>query len=309
MRIDAHFHLDERRQPLPALLSAMDRADIRRTVLIARVTEEVEPDKSRAMLAIQRTLLSSAWGRPAARLAAATFYDRTGSVRSCWRPFTAGGRGYRKSMEPDNDSVARAVAAHPNRLWGWAFVNPRLGDPRVGDALAQAERWLSVPGMIGVKAHPYWHGFGVRELEPLLLHLEAKRIPLLIHLGFGAQGDFAWLAGRFPRLPVVFAHAAIPFFGAAWRTVRSREGLYVDLSSCHLSAGLVRRAVAALGPDRCLFGTDGPYGFTAPDGGYDDSVVRGWVERLALPDAEMEAVWGGNLLRILEPQGARLSLS
>jgi hypothetical protein len=37
--------------------------------------------------------------------------------------------------------------------------------------------------------------------------------------------------------------------------------LHVDLSSPYLDEPLARAAVAAMGPERCLYGTDSPYGF------------------------------------------------
>jgi predicted TIM-barrel fold metal-dependent hydrolase len=61
----------------------------------------------------------------------------------------------------------------------------------------------------------------------------------------------------------------------------------------------VRAAVKALGPERCLFGTDAPYGFHEPDGSYDYGEILGWVERLPISAAAREKVLFGNALELL----------
>ena len=59
------------------------------------------------------------------------------------------------------------MRAHPDRFWGWVFVNPRAADPQ-----AELERWAGEPGWIGVKAHPFWHRWPCFVLAVSLLTLE-----------------------------------------------------------------------------------------------------------------------------------------
>src|SRR5262245_33503180 len=101
MIIDCHAHLDVRSLPVAQLIAKMDAHGITRAVLIARITEAVEPEKSATLLAIQRRLMNSDALRPVAHAASHTFYDENGELRSLWRPFTQGGRGYVKTMHMD----------------------------------------------------------------------------------------------------------------------------------------------------------------------------------------------------------------
>ncbi|MFQ6053858.1 MAG: amidohydrolase family protein [Candidatus Bathyarchaeia archaeon] len=295
MIIDCHAHLDTRALSLEELARKMDEQGISRVVLMARITETVEPEKSAILLATQRTMMNSSLLRPVAAAFSTTFYDANGTLRPIWRPFTTGRKGYVKAMRPDNESVAAALENMPERFWGWVFLNPK-GDPGVLDEL---ERWRSVRGMVGVKVHPYWHQYPLTDLTPIAGRTEELGLPMLIHLGFGAQGAYRWLAESFPRLKVIYAHAGIPFFKALWPLVRHHPTAYIDLSSPHLSESFVRQAVAAVGPEKCVYGTDSPYGFSDANGSYDYGRVKGWMERLPISDRDRERILGGNFLGLL----------
>ena len=95
----------------------------------------------------------------------------------------------------------------------------------------------------------------------------------------------------------------MPYFGDLWSYARDHRNLYVDLSSPYLDEAVARAAVAALGPERCLYGTDAPYGFPEPDASYDYGRIRGWVERLPITTAARERVLGGNFLELIDKHG------
>ena len=98
----------------------------------------------------------------------------------------------------------------------------------------------------------------------------------------------------------MFAHAGIPHYDRIWGAIRADRRLALDVSSPYLDEALVRDAVAAVGPERVLYGTDAPYGFHDPDGGYDYGAIRGWVQRLRLPARDIDRVLGGNALAFLD---------
>ena len=191
---------------------------------------------------------------------------------------------------PDNEGVARLVAAHPDRFLGWIFLNPR-NNPRVLDDL---ERWRSVPGMIGVKLHPHWHDYRTEILGPVLRRAEELHLPVLIHLGFRKRGDFRAICAAYPRLRVISAHAGFPFYKDLWAYRGECPNLHVDLSSPYIDEPLARAAVKAMGPERCLYGTDAPYGFHEADGSYDYGEIRRWVERMPVSTEMRGRIFGGN---------------
>lgn len=299
MIVDCHAHFDARVLDVGTLVDKLDEQAIGRAVLIARITETVEPEKSAVLLAVQRHMMNSSVLRQAAAAASLTFYDGHGRLRPVWKPFTRGRAGYVKAMRPDNESVMAAVAKAPDRFWAWVFLNPARGGAAGGSAADELERWRTAPGVVGVKVHPYWHRYPITALAPALENAERRGLPVLVHLGFGAQGDYRWLLETFPRLAVIFAHAGMPYFKALWPLVRGRARTYVDLSSPHLSERFVRAVVAAVGPEKCLYGTDSPYGFSLLDGSYDYGRVKGWIDRLPVDTRTRGRILGDNFCELI----------
>lgn len=294
MVVDCHAHLEPRLLDVPGLLRKMDAHAIARVVLIPRITDTIEPEKSEALLALQRAMMNSTLLRPLTAAVSRTFYARDGALRALWRPFTAGGAGYVKTRETDNASVVAALEKAPDRLWGWVFLNPCLPRP----VLEELEQWRSVRGMIGIKVHPYWHGYPLTRLGPLASRAQELGLPVLVHLGFDGRGAVRWLLETYPALKVIFAHAAMPYYKALWPVLRAHRNAYVDLSSGHLSEGFARTAVRAVGAEKCLYGTDSPYGFGTPDG-YDYGAIKEWIERMPVTARERDRMLGGNFLELV----------
>lgn len=291
MIIDSHAHLEPRMLDLSGMLAKMDEAGVDRVALIPSMNDPL-PRTPERLLAVLRTLMSSRLGRPLAQLIHRATLTSDGDLR-------LGGTVYRIYPQPDNASVAAAVAAHPKRFLGWIFLNPRA----TPDLVAELERWRATPGMCGVKLHPHWHDYRTEELEPLLARAEVLRLPVLVHLGFGARGDFRTMAARHPRLRLIAAHAGFPFYRELWDHGRALPNLFVDLSSPYIDEALARAAVQRLGPERCLYGTDSPYGFHQADGSYDYGEIRRWVERMPVSSAGLERIFAGNFLELLDDAG------
>ncbi len=276
------------------VIARMDAAGVDRIVMIPTMNDPL-PETPERLLSTLRTLMMSSAGRAVAELVHRALLTAEGDLRLSGKVFTLYAR-------PDNASVASLVEAHPTRFLGWIFLNPR-NNPAVLDEL---ERWRAVPGMIGIKLHPHWHDYRTELLNPLLGRAEELGLPVLIHLGFGKRGDFRAICRKFPRLTVISAHAGFPFYKDLWVHHRECPNLHVDLSSPYIDEALARAAVAAMGPERCLYGTDAPYGFHDAGGGYDYGEIKRWVERLPVPSAKREAIFGDNFLALLGKASVRL---
>ena len=296
---------------LPAMLRRLDAHHVDRVVLIPAMNDPL-PETPAALLTIVRRLLRSPCHVVGRVINEAVMTDE-GDLR-------LGGKVHAIYPRPDNASVAAAIAAHPQRFLGWIFLNPRAA---VG--LDELERWRHVPGFVGVKLHPHWHGWPIADAIPIGRRCEELGLPVLIHLGFGERGRWRVLADACPRLRIVFAHAAIPHFDRIWGDIRDDRRLWLDVSSPYLDEALARDAVRAVGPERVLYGTDAPYGFHddaadaaesgprasglglrvgddpsgAQDCGYDYGAIRGWVERLPVRAEAIDRVLGGNVERLL----------
>lgn len=284
--VDAHAHYEPRMLAVPAMLAQLDERGIDRVALIPCMNDPL-PETPARLLAVVRRLMRSPC-HPVARVIADATITSGGDLR-------LGGAVHAIYPRPDNAAVAEVVRAHPTRFLGWIFLNPRAA---VG--LDELERWRGVPGMIGVKLHPHWHGWPLVDAVPIARRCAELGLPILIHLGFGDRGDWRVLADAAPTVRLIFAHAGIPHYDRLWGAIRADRRLAVDVSSPYLDEALVRDCVAAVGPHRVLYGTDAPYGFHGPDGGYDYGAIRGWVQRLPVPARDIDRVLGGNLLAFLD---------
>ncbi len=287
MIIDCHAHFEPRMLETDAVIAKMDAAGVDRIALIPAMNDPL-PHTPERLLAVARRLMGSRLTRPLAELAHRALLTPEGDLRLDGKVFGIYAR-------PDNAAVAALVERHPDRFLGWIFLNPR-NNPAVLDEL---ERWRAVPGMIGIKLHPHWHDYRTDLLDPILARAQELRLPALIHLGFRARGDFRAICARFPRLTVIAAHAGFPFYAGLWRHRRSCPNLHVDLSSPYIDEPLARAAVAAMGPERCLYGTDAPYGFHEPDGTYDYGEIKRWIERMPLDAKSRERILADNFQSIL----------
>ncbi|NUP10142.1 MAG: amidohydrolase [Polyangiaceae bacterium] len=291
MVVDMHAHFEPRMLSTQRMLEKLDEAGVERVVLIPSMNDPL-PETPERLLAFARKLARSAVTRPIVEAIHRLTLTQEGDLR-------LRGRTYGIYDRPDNASVAAMCEAHPSRFAGWIFLNPR-NNPTVLDEL---ERWRSVPGMVGVKLHPHWHDYRTDIAAPLLRRAEELGLPVLVHLGFRARGDYRAICERFPKLTVIAAHAGFPFFDDLWKAARDIPNLHIDLSSPYLDETIARDAVKAIGSERVLYGTDAPYGFHANDGSYDYRAIRGWIERMNITDRDRDAIFAGNAGRLLRLPG------
>jgi predicted TIM-barrel fold metal-dependent hydrolase len=285
--IDCHAHFDPRILSPERVLAKMDAAGVERVAIIPPINDPL-PGTPKRLLAFARSLSRSGMTRWLVEKIHRSTLTKEGNLK-------LSGQEIAIYPRPDNEGVAGLVAAHPDRFYGWIFLNPRAG----GDVLEELERWRAVPGMVGIKLHPHWHDYTTDLLDPLLKRAEELRMPALIHLGFGKRGDFRAICAKFPELVVISAHAGVPFYGDLWRYEGECPNLYVDLSSPYIDEALARDAVKAMGPERCLYGTDAPYGFHEEDESYDYGEIKGWVERMPVSATQRDAMFGGTFAGLL----------
>ena len=249
MVIDAHYHLDERVQPIEGLLEQMDRSGVEQIALIPCMNEPIFWNKliDRASGLVRIALTGR--GRPFGM----RFYENMVTPDG---KFIVFGRNHAIYDQPDHEPVAGALRRYPDRFFGWVFVNPSQCDP-----IPMLEKWSREPGWIGAKSHPFMHRYPVAQLDDVAAWCSERGWPLLVHLGADPErGNFRWLPERHPDLKILFAHAGVPFFQELWDFARGKENLYVDLSSpAYVDRRIMLGAVRALGAEKCLFGSDGPY--------------------------------------------------
>ena len=199
-------------------------------------------------------------------------------------------------MRQDNDDVLRALNAHPDRAFGFVYLNPRYPEA----SLEELKRCVGDGPMVGVKL---WVAMRCTapELDPIVARAAALCAPVFQHTWLKAAGnlpgestpaDLAELAGRHPESRLSCGHTGVDW-EAGLQAIRHSPNVYSDLSGSDPTAGFAEAAVAMLGADRVLFGTDA--------GG------RGFASQLAkihgadLPEQDRALILGGNLRRLLAP--------
>lgn len=189
-----------------------------------------------------------------------------------------------------NDYVLQAARRHPDRFYAFATANPWYG----ARAVAELRRALD-EGARGIKLHPALQGFLLcDELVYPIVELAGQRaVPIFFHTGtpaFAQPLQLAELAMRFPNVKFIMGHmGSTDFKMEAAAAAKLSDNIYLDTS--WILPDLVARAVAEVGADRVLFGSDSPLSTLR--------IEMGARRATKLDDAARAKVMGGNMRRLL----------
>jgi predicted TIM-barrel fold metal-dependent hydrolase len=287
MVIDCHYHLEERVFSVDRLIGEMQKSGIDKVALMGSM---IEPFKEPPVFLINllQFILEHSLSRGLGKALISNFTDR-GEVKILGKPYAI-------ESDPDNEKVFNTVRKHPDKLLGWIFVNPRGKK----DQVMEFEKYKDMNGFIGVKAHPFWHHFKPVELAPVAEMLAKTGKPLLIHAGFGEEGNFEALLKKVPNLKLILAHAGFPDYADTWAKIKHLKNVYLDLSqTSYTSEKATRKVVDIIGADRLFFGTDGPYGFHGSDHQYDYGFIKRRIEQI-FPDKKIkEKLLGGSFASVV----------
>jgi len=286
MVIDCHYHLETRLLSVQELLRRMDEAGVDKCALMAPMVEPF-PEPAPFLVGILQFLLTRRYLRFAGKQLVASFTPE-GDVKIL-------GKVYRIEKEMDNELVFSEVDRHSDRFLGWVFVNPvsKL------DPVKELEKYRNRKGFIGVKAHSFWHHYEPIKLAPVAEKLKVMNKPLLIHVGFDREGDFISLVKEVPGVKIILAHAGFPYYRETWEKIKPFKNIYVDLSqTSYVGEKITREAVEFLGEDRCIFGTDGPFGFHDNSGKFDYGFIKRRIEKIFSGEVTRRKLLGENFREI-----------
>lgn len=194
-----------------------------------------------------------------------------------------------------NAEVARIVARRPERLIGCACVHPVRDRRRIRQMVGSAVReW----GFRGVKVHR----LDAPATREVCEAVAAFGVPLLYDVA-GAPELLDQVAPQYPRVTFVVPH--LGSFADDWRAhqrlidqLRRLPNVFADTSGVRRFDYLVQ-AVRRAGPDRLVFGSDGPW--------LHPGVELEKIRLLRLDPVAEAAVLGGTLGRLLrlEPATSR----
>lgn len=271
MVVDGHYHLATSTE---SVLARMDANGVDRTVLVGVGVRDLGVVTIRDSLIFRIPFLLRTVGVWRSRAVV-----RSRRLRDVLLP------------EPDNDRVAAALRAHPDRFSGFVFVNPT--HPR---ALTEVTRRLDA-GFCGIKLAlvQYPAPLDGPEIGAICELAEARHVPVFFHQGLTpATSDAQALVQRFARVSFIIAHAGVQYFRRAVAWASSHRNVWLDTSSYFVTEVKLRGMVRELGPRKLVFGSDVPV--MARDAAEALSKIRA----LRLPASEQAAILGGNLQGILE---------
>jgi len=236
---------------------------------------------------------------------------------------TSGVTGVGGPPHPDkcNDYIAGCVSLAPDRLIGFASVNPAYRG--VGYAVEELERAVTELGLSGVKLYPMYQHWSPMDRElafPVFAKAAELGIPVMVHQAgstrIDARMEFARPAmlddvGReFRDLTVILAHCGIPWIDEAMFMLTKHPNFYADLSY-HIATITRRdlflflhRAEPFFVPlDKLFFGTDYP-GFLYDPVALRDKLMTVNEEAAALdldpiPQHQLDGIMGDNFAKTL----------
>jgi len=275
MIIDCHFHYEPRILNQSSLLQKMAQAGIDKVALMPSMVDPF-PEPPSITTKILQFLLKHKMLRPLGYQLCANF-NKKGDIQILFQRYAI----YPK---PDNKQVFNIIDQHEDKFWGWIFINPASDQ----DVSSEISKWIHHPNCVGIKAHPFWHRYAPSELIPAAKIAEKNNKPMLIHCGFNAHGDYLPLIQAVPELKLILAHAAFPGYHDDWRMIQPDNNVFVDLSqTAYVDKKTIQAVVNTLGWQRCLFGTDGPYGSRDRNGSFCFNSIKSQIE-LLFPDMECQ---------------------
>ncbi len=201
-----------------------------------------------------------------------------------------------------NEYVAGYVSTHPEKLIGFASV-----DPLDEDAVEQFEYAVQTLGLRGLKVAPIYQN--VHPQDPRFVRLMRAAVdldvPVLIHQGTTFCENVSLelanpvllqpIALQFPALRMVIAHMGHPWIAETMVLIRKHRHLYSDVSALYYRPWQFYNALVLAMEygvlDRLLFGTD--YPFTTPASTIEAlRRVNDMVEGTRLPRIPVEKIEG-----------------
>ena len=192
---------------------------------------------------------------------------------------------------PDNDYVIDAVKDFPDRLVGFACINP--WDKKAVEEL----RRCAESGLKGLKLHPMRHGYGVDKhsiVDPVFSVCTDYKWHVVVHCTsdnpFTMPFQVEEAARTFPEVTFQMAHMGYMWAVDQALLVAGRnENAYLETSAAGVLA--IKKAVEQVGAHKVIMGTDSPF---------HPFELEQHKIKIAIPEpASRELVLGKNLLNLL----------
>lgn len=207
-------------------------------------------------------------------------------------------------LQEHNDRLMRLVERRPQRIMGYAYVNPKL----VEDSVREIDRCVRDGPLVGIKLFVSAKAHAP-SVETIVERAGALDALIFQHTWLKVGGDppypgggnretestpmdLARLAARFPNVAFVCGHAGADF-ELGLQAVQRYPNVYVGVAGYDPTAGVAERAVDLLGSHRICYSSD----FPGRSFGSQLAKIKGG----RIPNAAKQRILGENLRTLLRP--------
>lgn len=160
----------------------------------------------------------------------------------------------------DNEYIAQKMEQFPDRLLGFAVINPwAMG------AEEELERCYKEFGMRGLKLNAVRYGFAADRhslLDPVFEICSTYKAAVNAHAMsdvFSIPAKWEEMARTFPDVPIILSHMGIPLMvESAFEVARRNKNIFLNTAIAF--PPVVKRAIEEVGPEKVLMASDAPYG-------------------------------------------------
>ena len=210
--------------------------------------------------------------------------DRLGIDKAVIFPFSEVNPGISFSIA--NNRTAEAINKYPDRLIGFARLDPNFGKKGVEELKRDVEL-----GLVGLKLHPSSQKFSLRSehLRNIIKKASRLNIPVIFDSGKkeSPPEQIGELAELFPDAKIIMAH----MFGDFLWVALHHQNIYIQTTDMPRKE-IIQKAVEELGAERVIMGSDSPY--------ISMKAELEKIKSLNISEKEKKLIMGENMRRILE---------
>jgi predicted TIM-barrel fold metal-dependent hydrolase len=165
-----------------------------------------------------------------------------------------------------NELTLNAVKQYPDKLVGLVWINPYDGDKAMKNIDKAINRW----NFKGIKMHPLLDAYLPDQeiVRPIMDQARKYQIPVLFHCGhppWSLPWHFGNLADTYPDVTIILGHMGhghIVYINAAIEIAEKHENILLETSAMPMQSK-IKEAVAKVGEDKVMYGSDMPFGHPA----------------------------------------------
>ena len=205
--------------------------------------------------------------------------------------------GASDDFKTDMEIIAQAINSHPDWFFGYCRVRPRRGKA----ALDDLRYWIKDRGLHAVKMNTLDDDYRLDDralIDPVMEVVSQLGVPVLFHTGdtHGATCTpemVADIARDFPSTTFIIGHIGYPGMDHQIAAAMKRAPNTVTESASVFRRVVIQATVDAVGAERMLMGSNGPYSPTE----MGPMMFRDYMDSLDMK--QKGDILGGNFVRIL----------